>query len=328
MTDLETENTNDETSSTKRYMLGIFDKIFKAILLNLDNIEYLKYLIHYITKIPLNALKNIKVENALHPVSNKKDKEMESDIVVSIKNKIINIEMDKDYYDGVFQKSDAYLHRIEAKKYDEGENYKNGKQVIQIIFQNFDHFGKGEDIYEFRYYNKKTDIFLENTPVKYFIPLSFIKEKCYNESEFIDGNKFEKYCLMLEEDKEEQLNKIIGDDEVLKKLKENIEKLNEDKDLVVWYDAKKREEMEYKARMEYETRIAKESGYSSGYSSGYDQGKNDGYSSGYSSGQEQGIEEGRSTEKIKLARNFKNQKVDLQIISNATGLSIKEIEKL
>ena len=151
---IETENTNDETSSTKRYMLGIFDKIFKAILLNLDNIEYLKYLIHYITKIPLNALKNIKVENALHPVSNKKDKEMESDIVVSIKNKIINIEMDKDYYDGVFQKSDAYLHRIEAKKYDEGENYKNGKQVIQIIFQNFDHFGKGEDIYEFRYYNK------------------------------------------------------------------------------------------------------------------------------------------------------------------------------
>ena len=247
-----------DEKNKKRYMLGIYDKIFKAILINKDNIEYLKYLIHYVTKIPLSALKNIKIENTLHQIQNKKDKEMESDILVSIDDKIINIEMDKDYYDGVFQKDSAYLHDYAARQFNEADDYKNGKQIIQIVFQNFDYFKAGIDIYEFKYIETTTGITLDKDTIKYFIPISFIKEKCYNNSRFIDGSKFEKYCLMLDEEKEEELEKIVGDDEVLKKVKENIEKLNEDKDLLIWYDAKKREEMEYKLRLEYDTKVAVE----------------------------------------------------------------------
>ena len=120
-------------TTEKRYMLGIYDKIFKAIMLNKENIEYLKRLIHFVTKIPLEALENIKVENVEHPVDNKNDKKMRSDIIVSIEKLIINLEMDREYYDGVFNKSEAYLHRIQAKEYNESDDYKDTKQVMQII---------------------------------------------------------------------------------------------------------------------------------------------------------------------------------------------------
>ena len=297
------QNTNIVTK--KRFMLGIYDKIFKAILINKDNIDYLRYLIHYITKIPLKALKNIKIENTLHPVKNKNDKQMESDILVSVDNKIINIEMDKDYYDGVFEKGNAYLHDYASRQYNESDNYKNSKQIIQIIFQNFDYFKMNQNMYEFKYIDEKTGLVLENEPIKYYIPLSFIKKKCYNNNEFTSGSAFEKYCLLLEEDDENQLNKIIGDDEILKRVKKNIEKLNEDKDLVIWYDAKQREEMEFRGRLEYAEKIASERGESLGKKIGE------------KLGEKRGIEKGRTEEKICLTKKMLENGISIQDVSSS-----------
>ena len=39
-------------------------------------------------------------------------------------------------------------------------------------------------------------------------------------------------------------------------------------------------------------------------------------------------ENGRKDEKLELARNLKNEKIDIEVISRTTGLSISEIEKL
>ena len=43
---------------------------------------------------------------------------------------------------------------------------------------------------------------------------------------------------------------------------------------------------------------------------------------------EEGIKEGIKENKISMARNMKNDNVDVNIISKYTGLSIEEIEKL
>lgn len=65
---------------------------------------------------------------------------MKSDIVVSIGNKYINIEMNSEYYKGVFDKNDAYLNKLKMTMYKAGESYYKAGQVIQINFNEFYHF--------------------------------------------------------------------------------------------------------------------------------------------------------------------------------------------
>ena len=100
-----------------------YDCMFKALMLKPELSEFLKELIHIITDIPIEALKDIKVQNSEYTIENKNEKKMRSDVIVSIGNKYINIEMNKEYYKGVFNKNDAYLSKIKARMYKESESY-------------------------------------------------------------------------------------------------------------------------------------------------------------------------------------------------------------
>ena len=43
---------------------------------------------------------------------------------------------------------------------------------------------------------------------------------------------------------------------------------------------------------------------------------------------EEGVEKGKKSEKIAIAKKFKNSGIDINIISENTGLSIEEIKNL
>ena len=49
---------------------------------------------------------------------------------------------------------------------------------------------------------------------------------------------------------------------------------------------------------------------------------------GFSAGLEQGIEQGIEQRNIEIAKNLLNQKIDINIISKTTGLSIDKINEL
>ncbi|MBW5393505.1 hypothetical protein E6A53_00485, partial [Brachyspira hampsonii] len=53
-----------------------------------------------------------------------------------------------------------------------------------------------------------------------------------------------------------------------------------------------------------------------------------GIEEGIRKGIEQGIEQGKKEQQISIAKSFKNAGIDIKIISENTGLSIEEIEKL
>ena len=53
-----------------------------------------------------------------------------------------------------------------------------------------------------------------------------------------------------------------------------------------------------------------------------------GIEEGIKKGKEEGIKEGIKETQISMAKNMKKDKVDFNIISKYTGLSIEEIEKL
>jgi predicted transposase YdaD len=61
-----------------------------------------------------------------------------------------------------------------------------------------------------------------------------------------------------------------------------------------------------------------------GIAKGLEQGRMEGRIEGIS----QGLEQGRMEEKYDIAKNLKQQGVDLSLIQNATGLSLDELQAL
>ena len=128
---------------------------------------------------------------------------------------------------------------------------------------------------------------------KYKIDLEYIENKYYNEDEI---TREEKLLLMLKEEKREKLKEISKGDKIMKEVYKKLEELSEDKDLALLYDEKERKEEKRKEELEY----AKELGYTSGINKGIE----------------------------KTAKNMLNKNMDISIISEITGLSKEEIQKL
>ena len=57
-------------------------------------------------------------------------------------------------------------------------------------------------------------------------------------------------------------------------------------------------------------------------------GREEGLKEGLKEGLEKGIEQGEKNKAISMAKNMKARDMDLNLISELTGLSIKEIEEL
>ena len=56
--------------------------------------------------------------------------------------------------------------------------------------------------------------------------------------------------------------------------------------------------------------------------------REEGIKEGIKKGMEEGVEKGKKSEKIAIAKNLKNSGIDINIISENTGLSIEEIKNL
>ena len=224
---------------------------------------------------------------------------MKSDIIVDIKNKTINIEMNKDYYEGLFSKNDAYLEKLLVKLYNESEDYIERKRIIQINFDNFNYFKQNKEIYKFVYKDEESNIELPENPIKYHIDLDYIYKKCYNKP-VVNLSKFERYCLLLKAETKEFANTISGDDRIMKKVTEKLSELNQDEKMIGLYDAEKEAEKIRRTQLKIAER----------------------------EGMRKGIEKGIRQDKIAIAKKLLKQNVDINIISNATELSIEEINAL
>ena len=284
-----------KTTITNELMLGTYDCIFKAIMLDPENRDYLKEIIHYITEIPLHELEHIQVENIDHIISNKKDKRMQSDIIVSVGNRILNIEMNKDYYPGVFNKNSAYLQKIGASLYITNKNYLETKQIIQINFDNFNYFKGNQEIYKFIYKEEKRNIILPENVIKYHVDLAYIYYKCYNKPV---GNlsKFERCCLLLMAETKEFASKIAGNDKIMKKVYEKLESLNSDEEIIGLYDVEKEEERVRQTQL--------------------------------LGAERKGIEKGQKEKTVEITKNMLKDRMDILLIKKYTNLSESEIESL
>jgi len=279
-----------ETKLKEGYLIpATFDIIFKELFTSTDTRDYASSILSHITGIPKEDLKNnmVILNNELE-VENYKDKKMRTDILIEVEKSIINLEVNKYYYEGLFEKNNAYQNKLVSDQFYSSLDYYEPKTVIQI---NFDDFNRFDDrpIIKFEMVDLERGLVEDGNLVKYHIVLPNLREMLYNKDNL---SEFDKELLLLAENNSNKLKSLVGDDKGLMEIFEKREKLSQDKKIIGLYDGEKMDAYEERCKIAY--------------------------------AKKQGIEESKK----EVAKNLLNNNVSIEVIINSTGLSLQELESL
>ena len=134
----------------------IYDKAFKSILTSKEVGSYLIDIISDVIKIDKEEIrKNIVFKQNEHNLLGINEKRKTSDLIVEISYGVINLEMNKDWYDGLFDRNHEYISKIRENILKEEKRYNKLKKVIQINFDNFNIYKTEEIILKFEMMNEK-----------------------------------------------------------------------------------------------------------------------------------------------------------------------------
>ena len=104
--------------------------------------------------------------------------------------------------------------------------------------------------------------------------------------------------------------------EEIKKAKEQLNKISQDK--------KERRLAELREKAIMDEMAIRDSGYNEGRKEGLEEGIH----RGIELGKEEGVKKGKKAEKKSIAQNMLEMKIDKEIISKVTGLTISEIDNM
>ena len=261
------------------------DNVFKAIFCNENNTFLLKTLIERCLKIKIEIIE-------IHAPEKIKEniyaKGQILDVLVKVDNRLINIEVNSGFYDGVHRRNFGYAGSKYSEEVKIGENYLDMNEVIQINFtwglpQKYSILG------EYLLVDKKTGIkFVDNFSI-FEYNMDKIRELWYS------GDKEYEFLAILDFNKEE-LKKIGKGDKYMSEFKKKIESLNDNR--------------EYKEFLTAEEDMKKTN------------------NTFKEIGRREGLEDGKVLEKIEIAKKMFKENIDEQIISKVTGLSLKKIQEL
>lgn len=234
--------TNNPELRKKEVIPGTFDAVFKAVLT--EEKEVLAEIIELVIGIPKEeVMKNGVIINSEYVRENIIETDKKSDLLISIGDNVINLEMDRRYYSSSNKKNNKYIHKI--------VNHYNPKNTVQICFTSYKEGeelkGKKKSIRKYMFQDSDgnvEDYGLE----KYKIDLEYIENKYYNNDEL---TRREKIFLMFKESNREILKEISKGDKIMDKIYKRLDKLSEDEALSLLYDEKEREEEKKQAEIEY-----------------------------------------------------------------------------
>ena len=271
----------------------IYDKAFKSILTSKEVRSYLIDIIADVIKIDKEEIrKNIVFKQNEHNLLGINEKRKTSDLIVEISYGVINLEMNKDWYDELFDRNHEYISKIRENILKEEKRYNKLKKVIQINFDNFNIYKTEEIILKFEMMNEEK--IREKVNIEsYHVILPNARKKYYNEG--IRNALVERLVIMTME-KEKELEELIESNMELKPVGEKIIEISKDEELQGIYD-----------RQEHE-RMVRNSIMATKLEDSYHKGVN------------KGIKE--SAKKMKL------KNISIEDIIDITGLSKEEIDAL
>lgn len=286
------------------------DRMFKTVLTSNETREYLIDIISEITGLPKKALKRDMVfKSTEHKISGISESKKTSDLVVEVKNKVINLEMNNSYYKKLMDRNFEYISKLKSNIV--GESYNHIKKVIQINFDNFNMYKDERVIIKFEMRDErglKEGVSLES----YHVILPNVKEKYYNEDSKDD--LIVKLVIFVTE-RDEELQKLIDEHIELRPVGKKIVEISRDEELNGVYN-----------REEHERRV-RNSLIEDALEDGWNRGKKEGIEKGIEKGIEQGIEQGINENRLKTAKALIDEKVSVDIITKVTGLTKDELNK-
>ena len=195
------------------------DNVFKSIFCDEQNTFLLKTLIERCLK---EKVEIIEVHSPEVIKKNIYAKGQRLDVLVKVKGKLINIEVNSGYYDGMHRRNFGYIGEKYSEEVKAGENYLDMNEVIQINFT----WGlpkKYPLLGEYPAIDINTKIkFVDNFDI-YEYNMDKIKKLWYS------GDKEYEFLAILDFDKEE-LEKVGSGDKYMTEFKKKIENLNDNRE--------------------------------------------------------------------------------------------------
>ena len=275
------------------------DRAFKEVFLNPNNSDLLKALLEFILKIKIDKLE-IKKTELLSGNVNIKDKRV--DAIVYTGNKKIEIEINSQNKDYLHTRSTAYICNIYQSNASVGDTYNEDTDIIQVNLT----WGLGRNNDEMKIYkimNEKGELYVKNFII-YEINMDYYDKIWYSKNE--EEIKKNQYMIMLDLDKKELEN--MPKDKIVDKYITNVTIVNDDPEF-----------QKYMSEEEDKKKIQ---------NSLLSEAKEEGISQGYTSGINDGISKGENKKSIEIAKNMLKKNMSIEDISDITGLSIEEINKL
>ena len=223
----------------KRIIPMKYDMMFKSVLLNDKARGYLIELIHLITGIKKEYLKNFTFKNTEYKKYGISERKKESDIVIEIKNNTICLEMNKDYRPGLYDRNFSYLSKIRESDISRS-GYKDSKYSILINFDNFNKYNDDRSIIHFKMLDDEKLIEEGVKYSSYHIILPNINKKYYNKDEL---NSLEKLIEIMNLNTIEEIKDYKEYNTKIEKVADLIMELSRDEELQGWYDKEKEREM-------------------------------------------------------------------------------------
>lgn len=281
------ENNEDDkfvsllADSTFKYMFKDYRDFFRKAIKSTINVDISEYELY---------------NNEIN--SGNKSRDYRLDILLKKENDFIIIEMNKNADKRTLLKARKYLYAVAGGGLVEGEDFKKMRTIL-INFNNSKYKNDKEAIsvgYDLR--NEKYNDVIDEIKI-YDIYLESLENVRYNGS-----NEKETYLAMFRAESFEEMRDIANGNKEALKVVEELERLSENDEFKILYDAEKMRRKEINsARLD-----------------GYDDGYNNGYGSGYDAGaKEKGIE---------IVKNLLNIGTSNEDIMKVTGLSVEELEEL
>ena len=268
------------------------DRAFKKVFFNPNNSDLLKVLLEFILKRKIDKLEVKKTEL----LRNIKDKRI--DAIVHTGNKKIEIEINSQYEKYLNPRNMAYICNTYQSHTLVGKEYNQQTDIIQVNLT----WGLGKNNEEMKIYkimNEKGELYVKNFII-YEINMDYYDKIWYSKNK--EEIKKNQYMIMLDLDKKELEN--MPKDKIVDKYITNVTIVNDDPEFQKYMS----EEEDKKKIQNSLLSEAKEEGIEQGYTSG--------------------INDGISKEKVSIAKNMLNKNMSMEDISDITGLSIEEINKL
>ena len=308
MLDLRECTLDKEISKTNSYKLLdyykgykipiVSDSMFKTMINNESRMEYICYLIASIFNEDYNeVLKNTKfIKNNIDKYKNEESNKT-VDLLCKIKGKILNVEVNNNTSKSSLERNLGYMFSLYSANMKRGHKY-NFNEVIQVNLNNFRFKGR-KDVLEECYITNINHIPKDINDFQIYsnkiriinIYLPNIRKKDYNKLKL-----YEKLLLIFNENDNQLLKNLSKGDEIMEKYVKESKEASEQDEVIGMYDKELHDER---------LRLA----------------ENDEY-------REKGIEEGIQQNQKETALKMLQKGYDITDISECTGLSLDELQKL